>query len=105
MPPAMKVQKTATKEVPKAKASPKAKATTKAAAKGVAKAAPKAGSKASLTEETVRAHEKLMNKGLKSSEEVLDELKKMPKNEQEQVWKQRLSCNEIKYKFSLFQAG
>lgn len=83
------------KKVP-AKDSPKGAA--KALPKKAAKASPKEPAKGSgLTKEAVaehtRAHDKLMGKGLKTPEDVLAEMSKMPRNEQEQIWKQPLVCS------------
>ncbi len=104
MPTAMKVLKSVMK-ASAATAAPKS--LPKAVAKKAPKAAPKAGaSKSKLTTTAVaeheRAHEKLVGKGCKTAEDVLEELKKMPKNEQEQIWKQLLRCNMIWFIHSLF---
>ena len=86
---ALKTIKGAMKAVVKAKASPKASPKAPAVPK-------KAANTAKLTQEAVdehtRAHEKLLGKGLKTADEVLAELGKMPKKDQEQIWKQFLVC-------------
>ena len=84
----------------KAKASPKASPKTSPKAPASPKKAAKVGQK-KLTEEAVeehtRAHEKLLGKGLKTPDEIIAELGKMPKKEQEQIWKQFLVCVQCIY--------
>ena len=45
-----------------------------------------------LTKESLRAHEALIAKNLKTPDEIIECVEKLPPQDKEQIWKQSLFC-------------
>ena len=71
------------------------KTSAKGLAKGKSKGVVKPCSSVSvpkLTKESLRAHETLIAQNLKSADEILDYMEKLPPKDKEQIWKQHPFC-------------